>query len=94
MGGPSLYSLEARGPPPAQATRPGLSGARCSSFPASEVSSSASGGARMQEGMFSLLQMAKTSAAIQRLKAARNANGNALEVVEVEQDKKIVLRWD
>ena len=31
---------------------------------------SASGGARMQEGMFSLLQMAKTSAAIQRLKAA------------------------
>ena len=31
---------------------------------------SASGGARMQEGMFSLLQMAKTSAAIQRLTTA------------------------
>ncbi|MGH2615883.1 MAG: carboxyltransferase subunit alpha [Thermomicrobiales bacterium] len=31
---------------------------------------SASGGARMQEGMLSLLQMAKTSAAIQRLKTA------------------------
>ncbi|MDR1014927.1 MAG: hypothetical protein LBL86_08145, partial [Coriobacteriales bacterium] len=30
---------------------------------------SASGGARMQEGMFSLMQMAKTSAAIQRLNA-------------------------
>jgi acetyl-CoA carboxylase carboxyl transferase subunit beta len=30
---------------------------------------SASGGARMQEGMFSLMQMAKTSAAIQRLDA-------------------------
>ena len=34
------------------------------------VTISASGGARMQEGMFSLLQMAKTSAAIQRLKSA------------------------
>ncbi len=34
------------------------------------VTISASGGARMQEGMLSLLQMAKTSAAIQRLKAA------------------------
>jgi acetyl-CoA carboxylase carboxyl transferase beta subunit/acetyl-CoA carboxylase carboxyl transferase alpha subunit len=34
------------------------------------VTISASGGARMQEGMFSLLQMAKTSAAIQRLKTA------------------------
>jgi acetyl-CoA carboxylase carboxyl transferase subunit beta len=33
------------------------------------VTVSASGGARMQEGMLSLLQMAKTSAAIQRLKA-------------------------
>jgi acetyl-CoA carboxylase carboxyl transferase subunit beta len=31
---------------------------------------SASGGARMQEGMFSLMQMAKTSAAIQRFKDA------------------------
>lgn len=30
---------------------------------------SASGGARMQEGMFSLMQMAKTSAAIERFKA-------------------------
>jgi acetyl-CoA carboxylase carboxyl transferase beta subunit/acetyl-CoA carboxylase carboxyl transferase alpha subunit len=34
------------------------------------VSIVASGGARMQEGMFSLLQMAKTAAAIQRLHAA------------------------
>jgi acyl-CoA carboxylase subunit beta len=32
------------------------------------ISISASGGARMQEGMLSLLQMAKTSAAVQRLK--------------------------
>lgn len=32
------------------------------------VTIAASGGARMQEGMFSLLQMAKTSAAIERLK--------------------------
>lgn len=31
---------------------------------------SASGGARMQEGLFSLMQMAKTSAAIERFKAA------------------------
>jgi acetyl-CoA carboxylase carboxyl transferase subunit beta len=31
---------------------------------------SASGGARMQEGMFSLMQMAKTSAALARLRAA------------------------
>jgi acetyl-CoA carboxylase carboxyl transferase subunit beta len=31
---------------------------------------SASGGARMQEGLFSLLQMAKTSAALGRLRAA------------------------
>ncbi|MEY1661819.1 acetyl-CoA carboxylase, carboxyltransferase subunit beta [Isoalcanivorax beigongshangi] len=30
----------------------------------------ASGGARMQEGLFSLMQMAKTSAALQRLRAA------------------------
>lgn len=30
---------------------------------------SASGGARMQEGLFSLMQMAKTSAAIERFKA-------------------------
>jgi acetyl-CoA carboxylase carboxyl transferase subunit beta len=34
------------------------------------VTISASGGARMQEGMLSLLQMAKTSAAIQRLRSA------------------------
>ncbi len=34
------------------------------------ITISASGGARMQEGMLSLLQMAKTSAAIQRLKSA------------------------
>jgi acyl-CoA carboxylase subunit beta len=34
------------------------------------ISISASGGARMQEGMFSLLQMAKTSAAVQRLRDA------------------------
>ena len=34
------------------------------------VTVSASGGARMQEGMLSLLQMAKTSAAIQRLREA------------------------
>ncbi len=32
---------------------------------------SASGGARMQEGLFSLMQMAKTSAALGRLRAAR-----------------------
>jgi acetyl-CoA carboxylase carboxyl transferase subunit beta len=32
---------------------------------------SASGGARMQEGIFSLMQMAKTAAAIQRYRAAR-----------------------
>lgn len=32
---------------------------------------SASGGARMQEGLFSLMQMAKTSAALTRLSAAR-----------------------
>lgn len=32
----------------------------------------ASGGARMQEGMFSLMQMAKTSAAIARLKETKN----------------------
>jgi acetyl-CoA carboxylase carboxyl transferase subunit beta len=30
----------------------------------------ASGGARMQEGLFSLMQMAKTSAALGRLRAA------------------------
>jgi acetyl-CoA carboxylase carboxyl transferase subunit beta len=35
------------------------------------ITVAASGGARMQEGMFSLLQMAKTSAAIQRLHDAR-----------------------
>ena len=34
------------------------------------ISISASGGARMQEGMLSLLQMAKTSAAVQRLREA------------------------
>jgi acetyl-CoA carboxylase carboxyl transferase beta subunit/acetyl-CoA carboxylase carboxyl transferase alpha subunit len=34
------------------------------------VTISASGGARMQEGMFSLLQMAKTSATIQRLRTS------------------------
>ncbi len=34
------------------------------------VSFSASGGARMQEGLFSLMQMAKTSAALGRLRAA------------------------
>jgi len=34
------------------------------------ITISASGGARMQEGMLSLLQMAKTSAAIQRLRTA------------------------
>ena len=34
------------------------------------ISVSASGGARMQEGIFSLMQMAKTSTAIARLKAA------------------------
>lgn len=34
------------------------------------ITISASGGARMQEGMLSLMQMAKTSAAIQRLKSA------------------------
>ncbi|WP_066096697.1 acetyl-CoA carboxylase, carboxyltransferase subunit beta [Xanthomonas massiliensis] len=34
------------------------------------VNFSASGGARMQEGLFSLLQMAKTSAALGRLRAA------------------------
>ncbi|MDR2106219.1 MAG: hypothetical protein LBP24_02295, partial [Coriobacteriales bacterium] len=33
------------------------------------IAFSASGGARMQEGMFSLMQMAKTAAAIQRLGA-------------------------
>jgi acetyl-CoA carboxylase carboxyl transferase subunit beta len=32
---------------------------------------SSSGGARMQEGIFSLMQMAKTSAAIHRFRAAR-----------------------
>ena len=32
---------------------------------------SASGGARMQEGMFSLMQMARTTVALQRLRAAR-----------------------
>ena len=32
---------------------------------------SASGGARMQEGLFSLMQMAKTSAALEKLKEAR-----------------------
>ena len=31
----------------------------------------ASGGARMQEGMFSLMQMARTTVAVQRLRAAR-----------------------
>jgi len=31
----------------------------------------ASGGARMQEGMLSLMQMARTSAAIQKMKDAR-----------------------
>jgi acetyl-CoA carboxylase carboxyl transferase subunit beta len=31
----------------------------------------ASGGARMQEGMFSLMQMPRTTAAVQRLRAAR-----------------------
>ncbi len=31
---------------------------------------SASGGARMQEGIFSLMQMAKTSAALERFTAA------------------------
>jgi acetyl-CoA carboxylase carboxyl transferase subunit beta len=31
---------------------------------------SATGGARMQEGLFSLMQMAKTSAALGRLRAA------------------------
>lgn len=35
------------------------------------VSFTASGGARMQEGLFSLMQMAKTTAAIQRLAGAR-----------------------
>ncbi|HUB67990.1 MAG TPA: acetyl-CoA carboxylase, carboxyltransferase subunit beta [Candidatus Methylacidiphilales bacterium] len=35
------------------------------------ISFSASGGARMQEGMFSLMQMAKTSGALQRHAAAR-----------------------
>ena len=35
------------------------------------ISFSASGGARMQEALFSLMQMAKTSAAIARLKEAR-----------------------
>jgi len=35
---------------------------------------SASGGARMQEGLFSLMQMAKTSAALTRLGAARLAH--------------------
>ena len=35
------------------------------------VSFSASGGARMQEGLFSLMQMAKTSAALGRLRAAQ-----------------------
>jgi acetyl-CoA carboxylase carboxyl transferase subunit beta len=34
------------------------------------VSFSATGGARMQEGLFSLMQMAKTSAALGRLRAA------------------------
>jgi acetyl-CoA carboxylase carboxyl transferase subunit beta len=33
-------------------------------------SASASGGARMQEGLFSLMQMAKTSAALGKLRAA------------------------
>jgi acetyl-CoA carboxylase carboxyl transferase subunit beta len=37
------------------------------------VTISASGGARMQEGMLSLLQMAKTSAAVQRLRDAGSA---------------------
>jgi acetyl-CoA carboxylase carboxyl transferase subunit beta len=35
------------------------------------ISSAASGGARMQEGLFSLLQMAKTNAALTRLSQAR-----------------------
>jgi acetyl-CoA carboxylase carboxyl transferase subunit beta len=35
------------------------------------VSFAASGGARMQEGLFSLMQMAKTTAAIERLSRAR-----------------------
>ena len=33
----------------------------------------ASGGARMQEGMFSLMQMARTTVAVQRLRAAQAA---------------------
>jgi acetyl-CoA carboxylase carboxyl transferase subunit beta len=41
--------------------------ARCTPF----VIFTASGGARMQEGMFSLMQMARTTVAVQRLRAAR-----------------------
>jgi acetyl-CoA carboxylase carboxyl transferase subunit beta len=43
----------------------------CINERAALVSFSASGGARMQEGILSLLQMAKTSAALARLAAAR-----------------------